>query len=330
MTDDSDLSANPTMGEDGPKAWLRKNGVFLAAGFIVVAILLSACVILVVPGEATVVVRLGDPVRVLTEPGLALRIPAPIETTIPVDLKLKTTSSGLQDVGTRDGLRILVQAYVAWQVFDDPAHVRQFLRAVRNDPDIAAEQLRSLTASSLEITLSGFDLANLVNTDGSKIHLRELESQLRDRIERETLKVYGIKVLQVGIERLTLPNETLQATIAGMRAERETVAAEREAEGNRAAAQITSTADQQARELLAQSKVDAAAIDAASRVTAADIYGKAYGSNSSLYTELRSLDTLSTVIGNNTKIILRTDAAPFRVLVDGPGSSAGTLPRAGK
>ena len=316
--------------EDGWKAWLRKNAVFLAAGFIVVAIVVSACVILVVPGEATVVVRLGDPIRVLTEPGVALRIPAPLETTIPVDLKLKTTSSGLQDVGTRDGLRILIQAYVVWQVYDDPAHVRQFLRAVRNEPDVAAEQLRSLTASSLEIAVSGYNLTSLVNTDASKIRLGELENQLRDRIERETLRVYGVKILQVGIERLTLPNDTLQATVASMQAERGTVSAEREAEGNRIAAQITSTAEQQARQLLAQSKVDAAAIDAAARVTAADIYGKAYGSNSGLYTELRSLDTLSSVIGGNTKIILRTDAAPFRILVDGPGASAGALPRPGK
>ena len=314
---------------DDALVWLKKNGVFLAAGFIVFAILMSACVILVVPGEATVVVRLGNPVRVLTEPGIALRIPAPVETTIPVDLKLRTTSSGLQDVGTRDGLRILIQCYVAWQVYADPDHVQQFLRAVRNEPDIAADQLRSLAASSLEITVSSYNLSTLVNTDASKIQLRQLEDQLRDRINKETLKVYGIKILQVGVERLTLPDETLQATIAGMRAERETVAAQREADGKRQAAQISSTADQQARVLLAQSKVDAAALDAASRVTAAQIYGKAYGSNSSLYTELRSLDTLGSVIGANTKLILRTDAAPFRVLVDGPGKSSGNLP-AGK
>ena len=30
-----------------------------------------------------------------------------------VDLRLRTTSSGLHDVGIRDGLRILVQVYVA-------------------------------------------------------------------------------------------------------------------------------------------------------------------------------------------------------------------------
>ncbi len=319
--DDTETSQSKTL-----IAWLREHIVFLSAGFIVLAIVLSACVILVVPGEATVVVRLGNPVRVLTQPGIALRIPAPIETTIPVDLKLKTTSSGLQDVGTKDGLRILVQAYIAWQVYDDPAHVQQFLRAVRNEPNIAAEQLRSLTASSLEITISGYELASLVNTDASKIRLRELEDALRDRIDREALKVYGVKILQVGIERLTLPNETLQATVAGMRAERETVAAERESEGKRSAAQIASNADREARVLLSQSKVDAAAIDAESRVTAAEIYAKAYGSNSNLYNELRSLDTLGSVIGSNTKIILRTDAAPFRVLVDGPGRTSGTLP----
>ncbi len=310
----------------GALGWVREHIVFLSAGFIVFAIVLSACVILVVPGEATVVVRLGNPVRVLTQPGLALRIPAPIETTIPVDLKLKTTSSGLQDVGTRDGLRIIVQAYVAWQVYDDTEHVQQFLRAVRNEPDIAAEQLRSLTASSLEITVSSYDLASLVNTDPTKIRLRQLEEELRDRIDRESLKVYGVKVVQVGIERLTLPNETLQATVASMRAERETVAAEREAEGRRSAALIASNADREARTLLAQSKADAATIDAQSRVTAAEIYAKAYNGNNNLYNELRSLDTLGSVISSNTRIILRTDAAPFRILVDGPGRSAGMLP----
>ena len=36
---------------------------------------------------------------------------------------------------------------------------------------------------------------------------------------------------------------------------------------------------------------------------------------------LRSLDTLDTVVGDNTRLILRTDAAPFRVLVDGPPST---------
>jgi modulator of FtsH protease HflC len=310
----------------GLKEWLVKNGRFLAAGFIVFAAIISACVVLVVPGQAIVVTRLGNPIRVITEPGLAWKVPAPVENTIPVDLRLKTTSSGLQDVGTRDGLRILVQAYVAWEVPKDPTHIRQFLRAVQNQPDVAAEQLRSFIGSSLEITVSSFDLANLINTDATKIQLGQLEDRLRGRIDQEALKVYGITIRQVGIERLTLPAETLAATVARMRAERATVAAEREADGQRVAAEIVSNADRDSRVLIAKSKAEAAAVDAKSRVEAADIYGKAYSDNRDLYTLLRSFDTLNTVVGNNTRLILRTDAAPFRVLVDGPGRAAGTLP----
>jgi len=298
----------------------------LAGIFVVIIAVLAACTILVVPGEAIVMTRLGNPIRVITRPGLAWKIPAPVESTIPVDLRLRTTSSGLQDVGTRDGLRILVQAYVAWQVPDDADHIRQFLRAVRNQPDVAAEQLRSFIGSSLEISVSSFELTSLINTDASKVQLNELESRLLARIDEQALKVYGIKIVQVGIERLTLPAETLNATVARMAAERDTVAAQRQAEGDRAAAEIVSNADRDGRVLLAQAKADASALDAKSRVEAADIYSKAYSRDRELYTLLRSLDTLSSVVHANTTLVLRADAAPFRILVDGPGKSAGALP----
>ena len=308
-----------------PGAWLARHGRYIVAAAVVLALLLSACAVMVTPGQAVVVTRLGDPVRVLTQPGLGWRAPPPLENVVPVDLRLRTTSSGLQDVGTRDGLRILVQAYVAWQVPDDPDHVRQFLRAVRNDPDQAAEQLRSFIGSSLEISVSNYDLASLINTDPSKVRLNQLEESLRARIDQEALKVYGVRIRQVGIERMTLPTETLEATVGRMQAERATVAAEREAEGNKAAAQITSDADRDARVLISQSKVDAAAIEAKAKVEAAQVYAKAYGSDRSLYSLLRQLDTLDTVINDNTRLVLRSDAAPFQALVQNP-ANAGALP----
>jgi membrane protease subunit HflC len=44
---------------------------------------------------------------------------------------------------------------------------------------------------------------------------------------------------------------------------------------------------------------------------------------------LRSFDTLDAVIGQNTRLILRTDAAPFRALVDGADAAKATPPTAG-
>jgi membrane protease subunit HflC len=141
--------------------------------------------------------------------------------------------------------------------------------------------------------------------------------------------VYGITIRQVGIERLTLPRETLNVTVSRMRAEREIVAAERQTEGQRVAAEIASNANRDSRVLIAKAKTEAAEIDAKARLAAADIYGQAYNSAPDLYTLLRSLDTLDSVVSGNTRLILRTDAAPFRVLVDGPPSAtAAPSPRA--
>ena len=302
----------------------------VVAVVVVLALLLSACLVLVSPGQAIVVTRFGNPVRVITASGLAAKLPAPIDNTVAVDLRLRTTSSGLHDVGTRDGLRIIVQAYIAWQIPDDAEHIRQFLRAMRNQPEIAAEQLRSFTGSALEITASSFDLASLVNTDPGQIKLDQFENALRQRINEQALKVYGITIRQVGLERLTLASDTLSATIERMKAERETVAAERSAQGQRMADQIRSNADRDSRVVQAQAKVEAADIEAKSRIASAAIYKQAYSTDPQLYTLLRSLESLDAIVGPNTRLILRTDAAPFRVLIDGTGTSAQEPTRVGK
>lgn len=303
----------------GPFPWVR---VSLATLLIVVA-LAAAVLVQVRTGEAAVVTRFGNPVRVLLEPGLATRWPAPFESIIPVDLRLRTTSSGLQDVGTRDGLRVIVQAYVAWQVQADAQHVQRFMRAVQNKPDETARQIRTLVGSALETTAASYDLSNLINTNASKVLIADFEARLTGQINRQLLDIYGVRVVQVGIERLTLPSVTLSATVDRMRAERETIAIERTAVGKRQAAEIRSAAERDARIIQADALAQAAEIEAQSRVQAAALYGRSFSGSPELYRLLRSLDTLGTIITPQARLILRTDAAPFRALVEAPGDIAG-------
>lgn len=298
------------------------------AAAIVAGAAVASSQVMVAAGQAVVVTRLGDPLRVLTRAGLAWKLPMPIESTIPVDLRLHTTSGGLQDVGTRDGLRILVQAFLAWRVPGDPARILQFMRAAGNDPDEAARQLRSFVGSALQITASNFDLTDLVNTDPAQVRLTDFENQLRQTVAQQVPDIYGIEIEQVGVERLSLPAETLAATVARMRAERETAAAERTAEGLRAAAAIRSDAARDARITVAKANAEAAKIEAQSRQRAAEIYAGSYARDPQLYTMLRSLDTVAAVVGPRTRLILRTDAAPFDVLVQGPPGIGASAPAA--
>ena len=194
----ADLSSYNTAAQRGPKLGLAA-AIAATAGVVAVLAVRSgdaaaamssssaACLAVVEPDEALVIPAFGNPVRVVTQPGLAWRWPAPFEAAVPVDVRLRTTSTGLHDVGMRDGLRILVQAYVEWRVPQDSGRVTQYLRAVRNAPNEAAEQLRSYVGSSLEITAARFDLSQLVNTDPAKVQLDGFEAALKARLEAQVL-----------------------------------------------------------------------------------------------------------------------------------------------
>jgi modulator of FtsH protease HflC len=320
--DAADLPASPGSGRTG--IVLR----FLLAAVVVAAAVLAGTAVMVGAGQAVVVSEFGAPVRVLTEPGLAWKLPAPLQDTTIVDLRLRTSSTGLNDVGTRDGLRILLQAYVAWQVPPDPDHIRQFLRAVRNDPDEAARQLRSFVGSALQVTASSFDFTDLVNTDPARLRLAAFEQRLQAQVEAQVLQTYGIQVREVGIEVLSLPDASLTATVARMRSERETVAAERTAAGRRAAAEVRSNAERDGRIVVAHAHTQAADIEAQARREAAAIRTQAYLTDPQLYELLRSLDTLAQTVGPGTRLVLRTDAAPFSALMAAPGAAPSGPPAA--
>ena len=291
------------------------------AALIGLAAACFSCAVMVPAGEAVVITSFGAPVRVLTSPGLAWKWPAPIEASIPVDLRLHTSSGGLADVGTREGLRILVQAYVVWNLPDEPGRIEQYLRAGGNDPDEVARQLRSLLGSALQVTASEFALSDLVNTDPARVRLAAFEQALAATVAHQAMDMYGVQVSQVGVERLSLPAETLAATVARMRAERETVAAERNAEGLRQAAAIRSDATRDARMLAARTHAEAAAIEADAQRKAASLYGASYARDPQLYATLRSLDTIASIVGPHTRLVLRTDSAPF----SGPAQADRTL-----
>ncbi len=295
---------------------------YLAAALLIVLGLGAATMQLVRAGSAAVITRFGDPVRVVTEPGLAWKFPAPVERAVEVDLRLHTTASGIHGVLTKDGLSVVVQAWVAWKVPAKDDTIRRFLRAVQNRPDDAANQLRTFLGSSLETVTSRFELGQLLNTDAARVQLDGYEQALRERIASQTQDVYGIEIVAVGIERLMLPETTVGATISRMAAERDTVAEEKKANGRRIAGDIRSNAERDARIAKAKANEEASTVEATARTEAARIYGAAHQADPQLYAFLRSLDTLDQIVGPTTRLVLRTDAAPFRALVEIPNLTA--------
>ena len=307
--------AAPVPGDVAPR---RGKGRFVVALLLVLFAVLGATTVPVRQGSATVVTRFGDPRRVLVEPGLAFKLPAPFERASEVDLRLRTTSSGLHDVGTKEGFRILVQAYLAWQVPSDPERIRLYVRAVRNDPKVAADQIRSALGSALETATAAFNLEELLTVDPARLRIADYEQRLKERLVAQIEPIYGITVQQVGIERFTLPTTTIDTTVERMRSDRTAVAEEVQAQGRTVANEIRAAAERDSRLVKAKAQEEAAAIEAAARVEAARIFSEAYKADPALYEFFRSLDVLDQIVHDGTRLIFKTDAAPFRALIEGP------------
>ena len=294
---------------------------YVIAGALVLLALAAATAVPVTTGAAAVITRFGKPVAVQVEPGLTWKAPPPIDRVESVDLRVRTTSSGVHSVLTRDGLSLLVQVWVAWQVPRESEQVLRYVRATRNNPDEAANQLRTFLGSSLETVTGRFELDALLNTDPTKLQMEAYRTAIRERIAAEAQRLYGVEVVQIGVERLMIPETTVAATVSRMAAERDTVAEEKKAHGRKVAGEIRATSDKEARVIKATAEEDAARIEATARTAAAAIYGTAHAQDPRLYRFLRSLDTLDVIVSNSTRLVVRTDAAPFDALVHLPSAA---------
>ena len=300
----------------------------LLVAIVLAVVVASTGVVPLRDGDALVVTRFGAPVRIVTDPGLTLTWPAPIEHVQRVNRRLRTTATGSHGVLSKDGLSLVVQVYAAWRITGDGDAVLRFVRSTGGNADAAAGQLRTLLNSALETVSGRFALADLVNTDAGAVRIADYEAAVRERVAAAAEETLGIEVVQIGMERLSLPEQTLQATVARMAEERMVAAQERQAAGRRAASEVTANANREARITKAGAEQEAAAIEAKAKAEAATIYGTAHAADPGLYVYLRSLDVLEATLAGNARLVLSTESAPFQALLAPPQPPAPHAPPA--
>lgn len=284
----------------------------LIAGFLV----MLAMAITVKEGEARVITRFGNPTRILTEPGLHWRLPPPIERSQSVDLRLRTTSSGLFNIQVADGSILEVEVFASWQVPQEDESVRTYIRAVGNNPLQAAQQLKTIMGSSMQMVSGQFALEDLLNADAEKLRLNEFENVLTQQVAEAVRTSYGIAVKDIGIERMAVPTALIDTTIMAMVKDREVLAEQRRGAGLEKAAAIIAQAEAEAATARSQAEVNAASLIAEAEAKAAALYQQAYQKNPELYAYLRSLESLRASLGDQSTLILRTDAAPLQLLTE--------------
>ena len=275
----------------------------------VLGIVLASTGVQVAEGEAAVVTRFGEPVGVIETAGLHWKAPWPVDAVARVDLRRRTFETGHAEMLTRDRKNVVLVGFAVWKV-SDPLRFHRSVGTV----DDAEEKLDGLITNAQIGVLGRFDLNALTSTDPSTLQTEAIEAQLLEATRAVATERYGIEILTVGFQRLSLPEDNVAAVFKQMRAERRQYAARYEAEGAEEAARIRSETDLEAARIRAEGAEAAARIRGEAEAEAARIYAEAHRLDPDLYRFVRSLDALEGVVGSGTTVILRTDSPPFRLL----------------
>ncbi|MCB9481709.1 MAG: protease modulator HflC [Desulfobacteraceae bacterium] len=264
--------------------------------------------------QAIVLTRFGKPVRTIVDPGLYFRLPPPVEKEVKVDLRLRTTASGLYSTQLKDGSIIVIEAFVVWKVPANIESVKTFVSALGNNTAEAAVQLRSILGSSLQTVAGSYTMQNLINTEKKELKLDDFEKELANIITSKTESVYGVEIKTAGIERLMVPEPIVASTIQAMIEDRRVLAQKTRSEGVERAGQIMSNAHSESRRIIAKAKTSASEIEAEARKKAAEIYASAYEKDPELYKFTRGVDTLKKLMNQQTTLILKTDSYPLNYI----------------
>jgi modulator of FtsH protease HflC len=260
--------------------------------------------------EFALITQFGRPVQTVTQAGLHAKWF--FQSALRFDKRLRIYNPAPSEFLTRDKKNLVIENYVAWRI-QDP---NRFLQSVGDVPS-AEMRLHDIIWSGLSASLGTEDLESLVSASPDKVQTGPMLDQLTSNADRAAVNQYGIRIVDIRIKRLNLPEQNKQSVFARMRAERERIAMQYRAEGEQQALAIRADADRGKEEILSAAYKESETIRGQGDAEATRIYGQAYSKNPQFYKLLRTLDSYKKVLDDKTTIILNSDSELLKILTQG-------------
>jgi membrane protease subunit HflC len=282
----------------------------------VIAIVGYSSVFTVSQTEQALVVRLGEPVRVVTEPGLNFKAPF-VDTVISIDKRILDLENPSQEVIASDQKRLVVDAFARYKV-KDPLKFYQTIGAIEG----ANARLSTLLNSALRRVLGEATSIDIVRDKRA-----QLMASVRTQLESEA-KSFGIAVVDVRIRRADLPEQNSQAVYQRMQTERQRQAAEFRAQGSQRSQEIRARADRDVTVLIAEAQSKGEQTRGEGDAERNRIYAQAYGQDPDFFTFYRSMQAYEAGLrSSDTRMVLRPDSDFFRYFGDPLGKMREGAPK---
>ncbi len=277
---------------------------------LIVLILMWATFFTVRETEFVLVTAFGRPLRTVMDAGLHVKWPW--QNARYFDRRLRVYNPRPSEFLTRDKKNLVIENYVCWQIADPET----FVKKVITEPNAEA-RLHDVVWSGLSAALGNHDLESIVNPDPSKSAAVPIFDKLTEETNAAALSQYGLRVVDVRMKRLNLPQQNKESVFARMRAERERIAKQYRAEGEEQALRIRADADRQREEIVSAAYKQAEEIKGQGDAESTRIYGQAYSRDPQFYKLVRTLEAYKKVLDDKTTAILSSDSELLRLLTRG-------------
>ena len=289
------------------------------AGIVTLVVLFLAAIVIysslftVSQTEQALVVRLGRPVDVVSEPGLNFKAPF-IDTVISIDKRILDLENPSQEVIASDQKRLVVDAFARYRI-KNPLRFYQSIGSIQ----AANIQLTTLLNAALRRVLGEVTFINVVRDERENLMTR-----IRDQLDREADQ-YGIQLVDVRIRRADLPEQNSQAVYKRMQTEREREAQEFRAQGGQKSQEIRSKADREATVLIADANSTAEQVRGTGDGERNRLFAESYGQDPEFFAFYRSMTAYENGLkSNDTRFLLRPDSEFFRFFANPAGKPPAT------
>lgn len=281
----------------------------VAVIIILAAIVLSNCFYTVEPNQYANTVRFSKTVATVSEPGLYFKMPFVDDVKyFPKQVLLYDMKPS--DVLTADSKTMQVDNYVTWRITDPLT----FYKTLGNISE-AETRINMLTYSAIKNEMGKLERDVIINPNDI-----ESRDNFNENVINATLdatKSYGIEIMDIKIKKLDLPEDNEAAVYDRMISERNKIAAEERAEGEKQASLIKNEVDKQTGITVSNATASAEAIKAEGESEYMKILASAYNTpeKQEFYEFTRSLDALKNSLSNETTIILGKDSDIAKALL---------------
>jgi membrane protease subunit HflC len=299
---------------------MNRIGIWVSSLLLLLA-LASSMLFVVDQRQFGVVYALGQIKEVITEPGLNIKLPPPLQNVTYIDKRLLTLDSpDTEPMLTAEKQRVVIDWYVRWRITDPLAYIRN----VGLDEKAGANQLNRVVRNAFQEEINKRTVKELLSLSRDAL-MNDVKSEVLDKVRGA--KPWGVDVVDVRITRVDYVDAITESVYRRMEAERKRVANELRSTGGAEGEKIRADADRQREVTIANAYRDAQKIKGQGDSQAAKIYNESFGRDPQFAQFYRSLDAYKASFAKKSDVmVLDPSSSDFFRTMRGNSSGSQAAP----